>query len=136
MWKRVKKLFSWFSRKKAKNEVCIITSQTNFTLLTPHFKDVVYISDMPDSIKKDSIYVVGDEGCYWMLGFMCPCGCGSIIHLNTLPDTYPSWNYKIIDNNIISIKPSIWRKKGCKSHFFVTKNDVLWTFDMEENHDH
>jgi hypothetical protein len=47
--------------------------------------------------------------------FICPCGCGDIITLNTLADTKPCWT---VSGN--SISPSVNRRVGCRSHFTIT----------------
>jgi hypothetical protein len=67
-------------------------------------------------MKKMSIYAIGGlENC-WCITFICPCGCNEIILLNSL-DNFPSWRIK--SEVPVTIKPSIHRIKGCKSHFWI-----------------
>jgi hypothetical protein len=49
----------------------------------------------------------------------CPCGCNSQIVLNLIPGVMPCWS---ISEN--TIKPSIQRIVGCKSHFSIIKGIV------------
>lgn len=84
------------------------------------FKD-----EVPDKLKKNSIYIVGSNKYYWLLAFKCPCGCEKDINLNLLKDTEPCWRFKIRKENI-SITPSIWRITGCKSHFIINNGKINW----------
>jgi hypothetical protein len=60
------------------------------------------------------------------LVFRCPCGCHTDIFLNLLKDAKPIWRFHISKKNKITITPSIWRKVGCKSHFFIRKGKIEW----------
>lgn len=84
-----------------------------------------YCEDVPDNVKPYVIYVIGENKCYWMALFKCPCGCDDEINLNLLDNTSPSWE---IDHNVDepSISPSIRRIKKCKSHFFIKRGKVVW----------
>ena len=77
--------------------------------------------DTPEKMNSHIIYLIDD----WSLAFKCPCGCSSNIYLNILPDASPKWSYKI-KNRKINISPSIRRKKGCKSHFWIEKGKIVW----------
>lgn len=87
----------------------------------------VYIEDIPEQVIDKTIYIIGTEEFPWLLLFICPCGCKQKIHLNLLTDTRPYWKYKISWENKISVSPSIFRKVGCESHFFVIKSKIKWT---------
>lgn len=78
--------------------------------------------DVPESINSNIIYLVDD----WAIVFKCPCGCNEDIILNTLPDASPKWSYKIKKRKI-NISPSVHRKKGCKSHFWIRKGKIIWS---------
>ncbi len=54
------------------------------------------------------------------IDFICPCGCGDLVILSMLEDTSPCW--KVIDKN--TIRPSINRIVGCRSHFEITNGIV------------
>lgn len=83
------------------------------------------VDDLPYTPLDKIIYIVGEDDNYWMLGFNCPCGCNELIQLNLLEEASPSWSYSLKADKI-SIKPSIWRNAGCKSHFFIHKGNVKW----------
>lgn len=56
---------------------------------------------------------------------MCPCGCGSTLTVNLDERAGKAWRLYRRKNGI-SLYPSVWRDSGCKSHFVVWKNHVLW----------
>ena len=85
-----------------------------------------HIVDLPEKIENGNIYVVGENGYNWLAVFKCPCGCNQVIQLNLLKDADPNWSIKYQSEGIISISPSVSRKVGCKSHFFITRGNVEW----------
>lgn len=87
---------------------------------------IAEVTDIPETFSERVIYIVGDPGNAWLIAFRCPCGCKSIIHLNLLEDAEPKWYYKINKKRRITIYPSVWRIKGCQSHFFVRRNKIVW----------
>jgi hypothetical protein len=92
------------------------------------FKDYQWyiVSDEPPVIKGKTIFIIKDGIEPDTLLFKCPCGCKSLIHLNLLPDAKPKWNFQIKSKNKLTITPSIWRTTGCKSHFFIRNNRIVW----------
>ncbi len=82
--------------------------------------------DIPDSVKNNTLYLIGEEPHIWCGVMICPCGCGEKIHLSLLPTGSPKWNYHKHQDGTFSIQPSIWRTKGCCSHFFLKQNRIIW----------
>jgi len=85
-------------------------------------------SDEPSVVKDNTVYVIGENGFVWYLMLRCPCGCREVIKLNTQEDTYPSWQLSS-RSQLCSVTPSIWRIKGCKSHFSIKNGKILWHLD-------
>lgn len=85
-----------------------------------------YMLSRPDKnkIKDNVVYIIGENNNYWLAMFKCPCGCNDIIQLNLLNDSSPSWKISSKPYSKISIKPSIERVVGCKSHFTLTKGRI------------
>jgi hypothetical protein len=79
------------------------------------------VDEIPEQPKKDCVYIIGDLP--WLLLFKCPCGCRATIQLNLLIEDDPCWRFTIYRNRI-SIYPSVWRIKGCKSHFWIKNGKV------------
>lgn len=63
-------------------------------------------------VQEGIVYVCERENIAQM---RCPCGCGDVIYINLIPDTHPGWT---ITGN--TIKPSLNRSSGCRSHFSIT----------------
>lgn len=86
---------------------------------------IQYIEDPIDSPKNKILYVVGTSDEPWQVELLCPCGCKDKIVLPVNESTEPRWRLKTI-NNKPSLSPSIWRSKGCKSHFILKKGKINW----------
>ncbi|WP_246622445.1 DUF6527 family protein [Rhizobium laguerreae] len=56
----------------------------------------------------------------------CPCGCGDMIELMILRGARPRWDISIDKAGHPSLHPSVWRKSGCRSHFWVREGRILW----------
>lgn len=82
--------------------------------------------DFPSIIPEKKILIVKEGTEPETLLFKCPCGCNADIYLNLLKDTRPNWGFYINKRGKITITPSVWRKSGCKSHFFVRNGKTLW----------
>ena len=133
--KLIYKIFSWIValfHKKEYNPIIPLKDQA------PLVKDIIkfdftycFIDELPITINENVIYVVGENEFYWMIGFNCPCGCRDIIQLNLLQYSSPNWSYKLNKNGSLSISPSVWRTKGCKSHFFIKNSRTKWRVDYQ-----
>jgi hypothetical protein len=82
--------------------------------------------DIPATLEKSRLYLIGKGGYIWCGVMLCPCGCNEVIHLNLLPEGRPKWTHRFDRNGSITITPSIWRTTGCNSHFFVTAGRIHW----------
>lgn len=81
--------------------------------------------DFEENINYNTIYLVGNKSHFDFLQMECPCGCKEQIKLSLIEHDKPNWKVELNDNRI-SIFPSIWRTRGCKSHFFVRENKIIW----------
>lgn len=109
-----KKLFAWF----------VLFVKRLF--LTPYKLECV--EDLPGKIRKKTLYIVGTKEEPWQVELLCPCGCEDKIILPTNDSMRPRWSLKV-DDGTPSLWPSVFRSKGCKSHFFLTKGYVEWCPD-------
>ena len=82
--------------------------------------------DEPDQLERYRIYLLGAAGAAWSASLICPCGCGEIIRLSLLPDDRPGWRAEVNAGGLVTLHPSIWRVRGCRSHFFIREGRVLW----------
>ncbi|MES2523230.1 MAG: DUF6527 family protein [Gemmatimonadota bacterium] len=57
--------------------------------------------------------------------FACPCACGDVIVINLDPAVADAWRMRVEDEQL-TLLPSVWRTTGCRSHFIVWRNGVWW----------
>jgi len=67
------------------------------------------------------IYLLGVDQKPWAAAFLCPCGCGSLIELNLLPEARPCWQVKRQWDTTVTLWPSVNRLTGCRSHFWLRR---------------
>lgn len=82
--------------------------------------------ELPDQLKRKTIYIVQDDGFLEHVSMLCPCGCSNVLHMNLIPDERPCWNVTEHSDGTVSLHPSIWRKKGCESHFWFRSGRIYW----------
>ena len=85
-----------------------------------------HVDDFPDTLIPTYVYLAGEKGNLWAAAMMCPCGCGEVIELNLLKQARPCWSVREHLDGSVSVQPSIWRQKGCRSHFFVRNGRIDW----------
>lgn len=83
-------------------------------------------SVIPEKPEEHIIYISKEEGKLTYLLMRCPCGCGDQIELSLIENLSPCWQVVFHWNGTLSITPSIWRRKKCKSHFFYQKGQIKW----------
>jgi hypothetical protein len=92
----------------------------------PHRVRFERVEDFHEHLSPDTLYVAGEEPHVWAAALLCPCGCGDTIYLNLLEDETPRWTLHHERNGAVSLRPSVWRTKGCRSHFFVRHSRIEW----------
>ena len=85
-----------------------------------------YLPEVPEEPKKNHLYLVGEDDHFWFAVFLCPCGCGTNVQVSFLANSNPQWTFTEHRNGTISLSPSVWRKDGCRSHYFVRCGFVEW----------
>lgn len=90
-------------------------------------------NDFPDRFVYGVIYLVGEDGQYWFASLLCPCQCGDTIKLSLLGSAHPRWCVIEYDDATITVQPSVWRKQGCKSHFFIQHSEIIWCKSLEQH---
>ena len=88
-----------------------------------------FCADIPERIAEKAFYIVGEKSHPWVMVFRCPCGCKQIIQLNLLKEGDPRWSFRISTRKEINVRPSVWRTKGCKSHFVIRNSKIDWVTD-------
>ncbi len=86
----------------------------------------VLCEDPPEIPRPRRVYLVGEAGQAWSAGLLCPCGCGAFIQLSLLQNDTPSWSAEVEKGGVVTLHPSIWRIRGCRSHFFIRNGKIVW----------
>lgn len=85
-----------------------------------------HVTDLPDQLRRDMVYIVGEDGYDWTAAMLCPGGCGKTLEMNLLPDAHPVWQITEGTDGTTSLHPSVWLKTGCACHFVLKHGRVQW----------
>lgn len=80
----------------------------------------------PARLKSRNLYLAREDDEDWAVAFTCPCGCGDRLELILIPEARPNWTIYIDDDGYPTLHPSVWRKAGCKSHFWLLGGRIRW----------
>jgi len=86
-----------------------------------------FVDDLPDALAHARLYLIGDQLRPWSAAMLCPCGCAAVIQLSLVANDTPSWRAKRHFYGSVTLHPSIWRTKGCRSHFHLRHGRVVWS---------
>jgi hypothetical protein len=81
---------------------------------------------LPSTLPRRDLILARDDNEDWCVGLRCPCGCSSAIELLVVPEAKPRWDLAIDARGRPSLSPSVWRKTGCRSHFWLRAGRVRW----------
>ena len=85
------------------------------------------VEDLPETLRPDIIYAVADaREAPWAAALICPCGCAAVIQLSLVPGGGPSWRLSRDWLRRPALYPSVWRVRGCRSHFWLRRGVVTW----------
>ena len=98
----------------------------------PERYQVVHCGDIPDDAAPGTIYLLGEGAYLWFAAFLCPCGCKELVQLSLLEDSRPRWRIEEHADGTASLHPSIWRQRGCRSHFFLKQGRIVWASEWED----
>ena len=84
------------------------------------------VEEFPDRLRPVTLYVAGEEPYVWAAAMLCPCGCGDVIELNLVKHATPRWSVRRNRDGTVTLIPSVWRTKGCRSHFLIRNSRIEW----------
>jgi hypothetical protein len=61
----------------------------------------------------------------------CPDGCGETLTVNLDSRVGPAWR-RFERHGQVTVYPSVWRDNGCRAHFIVWKDHILWCGPTDE----
>jgi hypothetical protein len=71
------------------------------------------------------IYLVERNGRRLWAVLECPCRLGHRLSVSLQASDNPHWTLKS-KGNLATIHPSLWYRDQCRSHFWITRNQVKW----------
>jgi hypothetical protein len=86
----------------------------------------LFKEELPDVLHPRTVYVVGEARHLWSAALVCSCGCGETLQMSLHPDGRPRWRLTTHADRTVSLKPSVWRRTGCGSHFLLRGALVEW----------
>lgn len=87
---------------------------------------VIEGDSLPARLPRRDLVLARDDGEDWCVGMRCPCGCGYAIELLVVAEAKPRWDVKVDANGVSTLTPSVWRQKGCGSHFWIRAGRIYW----------
>lgn len=92
----------------------------------------VVLAELPKQLRAGDVYLIGENGHFWSVALLCPCRCGELIQLNLIIGTRPLWTFELeAKSQGITLRPSVWRTEGCRSHFYLRRGLVEWCHGQE-----
>lgn len=92
----------------------------------------VRVSEDPDAVISRTVYLVGEGATLWKAVLRCPCGCDAIIELSLHRVGRPRWEATPHRDGRITVRPSVWRTTGCRSHFVLERGLVSFVHHVPE----
>lgn len=81
---------------------------------------------LPRDMPRRDLVLLREDDEAWSVSMRCPCGCKDVIELPVLKSVKPRWSANVDLRGRPTLAPSVWRKTGCKSHFWVREGRVKW----------
>ncbi len=84
-------------------------------------------------IGRSELYCQVHNNKYKWVMFQCPCNCGDVVTLSLQMLHRPFWKLSVSPSKRATLHPSVWRDKGCFSHFWVKDGRIFWCVDTGSN---
>jgi hypothetical protein len=82
-------------------------------------------SDDPEVLAPLRVYIIGEGRHRWKAMMRCPCGCDDIIQLSLHKSGRPRWTATTHLDGRITLRPSVWKLTGCRSHFILERGRII-----------
>jgi hypothetical protein len=103
-------------------------------LIDPPFRIRYYDDDPePTQLGRREFAIVGTAELRKYAHFLCPCNCHDIIVLTSNAKVRPRWTFHTDLENRPTVMPSVWRTKGCRSHFLIKRGRIVWVTEHSDN---
>lgn len=92
----------------------------------PYTLQFVEGDELPAVLPERTLVVAREGAELWAAGMRCPCGCSRRIEVMLLEGVRPRWDLAVGRTGLPSLRPSVWVKSGCRSHFWLVDGQVHW----------
>ena len=86
---------------------------------------IVIENDVPEFVRDQTLYLIGEAENFWLAIMKCPCGCGDSIQLPMTETARPCWRVSV-QRGAPTLVPSVNRATKCRSHFVLKAGRVAW----------
>ncbi len=83
------------------------------------------VASATDLLKQPGEMVLVHRGVDRAFVMCCPCGCKDTLVVNLDDRAGPAWRH-YMRKGAVTVFPSYWREEGCRSHFIIWRNRILW----------
>jgi Family of unknown function (DUF6527) len=88
--------------------------------------EIIEGDSLPERLPRRNLILAREDGEDWCVGLRCPCGCGERLEMMMLENVAPRWDAALDGKGRVSLHPSVWRRIGCRSHFWVREGKIVW----------
>lgn len=88
----------------------------------------IFVDNIPGNKELDILYISMK---YMTTIHLCPCGCGEQVVCGLQGPGPEGWGWPngwqiTVEGDLVTLSPSILLTGGCRSHYFIRKNEVVW----------
>lgn len=88
----------------------------------------VFVDNVPENKEPGILYISMK---YMTSIHLCPCGCGQPVVCGLQAPGPEGWGWShgwqiTIEGDLVTLSPSILLMGGCRSHYVIRKNEVVW----------
>jgi Family of unknown function (DUF6527) len=87
---------------------------------------IIESDSLPEQLPRRNLVLAREDGEDWCVGLRCPCGCGERLEMMMLENVTPRWDIALDKQGRVSLLPSVFRRVGCRSHFWVRAGRIVW----------
>mgnify|MGYP006295210631 CR=1 FL=1 len=98
----------------------------------PYSLSYIESDELPDLLEEQVLLVAREAGELWVAGLVCPCGCSRRIEIMLLKGVKPRWDLIVENSGRPTLRPSVWAKGGCRSHFWLRDGQIVWCREEDE----
>jgi len=123
LYRFIKWIKGIFSAKTGRTDTSVVVRKPPIS-----FSEITVVGRTPrnSDVKPGTFYMVDSGNKPKWAMFLCPCGCEHVITLSLQKVHDPHWQLNISLNGYPTLRPSVWQKTKCYSHFWLREGRIYW----------